>query len=233
MRSFDQDEHLVADVGLGMAGVTRGAVSLAGARADAVVRVDANEHARRRAAGVTAVTSLSVLGALLTLPVHEKVRLADLSRRQRKLVERAGPGLVEIDEWSVTRRLVPAASVPLVVVRRLGWRQALAAAAEFSMLLPTVVLLDREPGDWRSRAWEADLAGVGVLLRCGAEVETLLRPRSDYPPMAVRPARWRLLEYAYLVWLTGSTPRSAESADRARRPVRRGDAGPGLFDASP
>jgi hypothetical protein len=197
------------------------------------VRVDAGEHARRRAAGVTAVTSLPVLGALLSLPVHEKVRLADLSRRQRELVRRAGPGVVDIEGRWVTRRLVPAASAPLVVVRRPGWRQALAAAAEFSTLLPTVVLLDREPGDWRTRAWEADLAGIGVLVCRGAKVETLLRPRSDYPPMAVRPARWRFLEHAYLVWLTDSTHRSAVPADGARRPARRGDAAPGLFDAAP
>jgi hypothetical protein len=233
MRSLSFDEHLSANIGQGLAGVIRRAASLAGTRADAVVHVDTGEHARRRAAGVTAVTSLPVLGALLTLPVHEEVRLADLSRRHRELVERAGPGAVEIDGRSVTRRLVPAASVPLVVVRRRGWRQALAAAGEFSTLRPTVVLLDREPGDWRSRAWEADLAGVGVLLCQGAEVETLLRPRSGYPPMAVRPARWRFLEHAYLVWLTGSTHRSAESADQARRPAPRGDAALGLFDAWP
>jgi hypothetical protein len=212
---------------------TPGAARLAGARADAVVRVDADEHARRRTVGVTAVTNLSVLGVLLTLPVHEAVRLTDLSARQRELAQRAGPGVVDVEGKSVTRRLVPAASVPLVVVHHLGWRQALARAVEFSALLPTVVLLDREPRDWRTRAWEADLAGVGVQVRRGATVETLLPPRTDHPPMTVRPARWRLLERAYLTWLTGSIRRSAKPADLAHHPARRGDEGPGLLDAWP
>jgi len=151
------------------------------------------------------VTSLPLLRTLLALPAHEPVRRAELSDRQRTLVDRAGAGVTEVTPESVTRLLVPAAAVPLVVVReRRGWRPSLVKAAQFSALLPTVILLDREPQDWPERAWEADLAGVGVIVGRGPDATTLLAPRSGHPPMTVRAARWRFLERAYLTWLTRS-----------------------------
>jgi hypothetical protein len=202
--------------------------------ADAVVRIDVDEHARRRATGVAAVTNLPLLRTLLTLPAHEPVRRADLSDRQRALVDQAGAGVTEVTPESVTRRLLPPVAVPLVVVReRRGWRPSLVKASRFSSLLPTVILLDREPQDWSERAWEADLAGVGVLVRRGANVTTLLAPRAGHPPMTVRAARWRFLERAYLTWLTGSRLRSAAPFDHAGHRVRPGAGELDLFDGGP
>lgn len=197
---------------------------VSGAQADAVVAVNAAEHARRVAAGLGAVPDHDKLSALMCLPLHAAVPVADLGDVVRRQLGRAPVGCVEwLDDdgaptldwvgdacapaW-VRRRFVPAASVPMVVVRGATWRPALRRAAAFYPFAARVVLLARPPRRLADIAWEADVDGTGLWIthRTGAgdrAVEEVVAP-APYVERYVKPAGWRFAERAYAAWLTHS-----------------------------
>src|ERR1700754_3160667 len=96
-----------------------GAARVSGARADAVVAVDAREHARRTAVGLGAVPNYGILYALMCLPLDAAGPVADLGDVVRRQLGKAPAGCLDwIDHRTrVRRRYTPAATAPLVVVR--------------------------------------------------------------------------------------------------------------------
>jgi hypothetical protein len=187
-----------------------GAARASGVRADAVVAVDVAEHARRAEAGLGAVPDLSVLHALMCLPLHAAVPVADLGDVVRRLLSKAPPGCVDWldDRTQVRRCFVPAASAPLVVVRGATWRPALRRAAAFEPFATRIVLLTRPPRRVADIAWEADVDGAGLwITHPSGEIEEIVAP-APFVQRYVKPAGWRFAEHAYAAWLAHS---SAES----------------------
>jgi len=200
------------------ASVVPGAARVSGAWADAVVAVEAVEHARRAAAGLGAVPDYSTLYALMCLPADAAVAVADLGDVVRRLLGKAPAGCVEwLDGGMRVRRCyVPAATAPLVVVRGATWRPALRRAAAFEPFATRVVLLTRAPRRVADIAWEADVDGTGLWIsHPGGDVEEIVAP-TPWVEHYVNPAGWRFAEHAYAAWLahrgtsrtasTGSAP---------------------------
>ncbi len=183
--------------------VVRGGAVLAGAVASAVVVVDRDEHGRREACGLGAVTSLPLLDALMCLPPGVAVRAVDLGDRVAGELRSAPSGCVEWlpgPELAVRRVAVPAVDINAVVVEAGRWADGLRRAAAFGAVAPRVVLLDRArvPAD---RLWEADAAGTGVWARePDGSVREVVAPAA-FVRRYVKPAGWRFRERAYGAWL--------------------------------
>src|ERR1700722_1677721 len=90
--------------------ITRGAMTI-GAAGDAVVACDYTEQARRRSAGLGAVTSLWLLDAVMTLPAGVPVRVADLSADVWASISAAPRGVAAVGGGGGTRLLKPPGTV--------------------------------------------------------------------------------------------------------------------------
>jgi hypothetical protein len=187
-----------------LAAVVPSAAAVSGARADALVTVDPAEHARRDAVGLGAVPDLDVLHALMCLPLDAAIPVDDLGEVVRGLLlERAPAGAVHwLDGHTrVRRRFVPAARVPLVVVRAARWRPAWRRANAFEPFATRVVLLSPAPARVADMAWEADVDGIGLwVARPGGQIDEVVPP-APYVSRYIKPAGWRFAERAYAAWL--------------------------------
>lgn len=194
--------------------IPRGAVA-AGATGDTVVACDYAEQARRRAAGLGAVTSWPLLDALMNLPAGAPVRVADLSGDTWARVSAAPEGVAEVDGGWVTRLLSPPLTVVGAVVCGPGWRRPLQRAGMFTPFAQRLLVLGKAPP---SRvAWEAEVAGTGVWVAGNGEL-TELFPPEPFIRRYWKPAGWRFAESAYAASLTASAPPAWSPA---------GPAGPG------
>jgi hypothetical protein len=183
-----------------------GAARVGSIRADALISVDPVEHGRRRAADLGAVPDLSVLHALMCLPLGAAVPVTDLGEGVRRLLNRAPRGCVDwsADRSRVWRSFVPAARVSLVVVRSANWRPGLRRAAVFEPFAPRVVLLTRAPRRPDDIAWEADVDRAGLWISRPGGIEEIV-PAAPHVQRYVKPAGWRFAERAYAAWLTHPT----------------------------
>jgi hypothetical protein len=182
--------------------IARGAVT-AGATGDAVVACDYAEQARRRSAGLGAVTSPWLLDALMNLPVGAPVRVEDLSEDVWERVRAAPRGVAEIDGGWVTRLLSPPLTVVGAVVPGTGWRRPLQRAGLFTPFAQRLIVLSKVPP---SRvAWEAEVAGIGVWVSGDGEL-TELFPPEPFTRRYWKPAGWRFAERAYAASLSASSP---------------------------
>jgi hypothetical protein len=139
----------------------------------------------------------------MCLPLDAAVPVADLGDVVRRVLGKAPPGCVDWLERGtlVRRRHVPAAAVPLVVVRATRWRPALRRAAVFYQFATRVVVLSRPPRRVADIAWEADVDGTGLwITHPGGEVEEIVAP-APYVERYVNAAGWRFAEHAYAAWL--------------------------------
>ncbi|TVZ06309.1 hypothetical protein EAS64_02435 [Trebonia kvetii] len=202
--------------------IARGAVT-AGAAADAVVACDEEEQARRRSAGLGAVTSLWLLDALMTLPAGAPVRIADLSADAWACISAAPRGVVAVDGGWVTRLLSPPLTVVGAVVRGPGWRRPLRQAARFTPFAQRVLVLEIPPPS--RLIWEAEVAGVGVWVSRDGELIELCPPE-PFRQRYWKAAGWRFAERAYAASLSAS-PLPGWSPASADRPARTGTAGSG------
>jgi hypothetical protein len=105
----------------------------------------------------------------------------------------------ESDGWLVRAISMPA-TVEGVQVSGGNWLALLHRAASFTQVASTTVILDRIPKTWPDRAWEADMAGVGV--RVGDGPDSLELVATPTPPQPTRKAaQWRFVESAYGAWV--------------------------------
>lgn len=177
-----------------------GAARAAGGTGGALVEVDLPEHRRRVMAGLGAVTDLGLLARLLSLPLGELVRWDDLSPDDQRRFRSARAGVVDCCPAGVRRMLVPAASVPLVLVRSRSWRDGLRAASVFEPFAQRVLILEDFGWDITQLAWEADLLGVGVWLQAGSGTREIVPP-APWRLRYFKAAGWRFRERAYQGWL--------------------------------
>jgi hypothetical protein len=196
-----------------------------GGRGDALLRVDAEEHERRVAAGLGAITDLWLLDRLLTLPLCETIQWADLADHDVDLFRRSHSGVVKRSAHGIRRLMVPAVDVSLVVVRQTRWRVGLRAAAAFEPFAQRVLLIPNPPRELSSVLWEADFLGVGIWTGTIDAPEQLLAP-GPWKRRYVKGAGWRFAERAYGMWLNAMS--QSESSDVALgRPARPADAAAG------
>lgn len=168
----------------------------AGMQADALCVLDDGEHLRRQRVGVGAVTSLTVLDAVMNLPLEVPVRCTDIATEVLSRLERADRALVIVDgEW-VTRVGRPPLTVLGVLVPGPSWRSALLRAVAFGPLSQRIVVLDRAPESIDMLLWEAELAGVGVWLEDQDSAIELLQPE-PFRLRYLKAATWRFSERAY------------------------------------
>ena len=202
--------------------ITRGAVTI-GAAGDAVVACDYTEQARRRSAGLGAVTSLWLLDAVMTLPAGVPVRVADLSADVWASISAAPRGVAAVDGGWVTRLLSPPLTVVGAVVCGTGWRRSLQRAGRFTPFAQRLLVLEKVPPS--RLMWEAQVAGVGVwVLRDGQLAE--ICPPEPFTQRYWKPAGWRFAERAYSASLSASPPPGWSPAS-AGRPARTSTAGSG------
>jgi hypothetical protein len=151
-----------------------------------------------------AVPDLDVLHALMCLPLDAAIPVDDLGEVVRGLLlERAPAGAVDwLDgRTRVRRRFVPAARVPLVVVRAARWRSAWRRTNAFEPFATRVVLLSPAPQRVADTAWEGDADGIGLWIsRPGGQIDEVVAP-APYVSRYVKPAGWRFAERAYTAWL--------------------------------
>ncbi|MGH3939854.1 MAG: hypothetical protein ACRDTG_14740 [Pseudonocardiaceae bacterium] len=178
---------------------------MAGGVGDALVEVDEQEHNRRAASSLGAVTSLGLLDCLLGLPLGECVRWNDLSVEDVHRLQMAPLGVIDQSTRGVRRVLVPPATVPLVVVRSSSWRRGLRRANAFEPFAQRVLILNHPRRDLPRLTWEADLLGVGVWIQTETGVEEVLTP-APWRQRYVKAAGWRFRERAYRSWLNAAPP---------------------------
>jgi len=211
------------EVASGALDVIPGGAVTVGAVGDAVVARDHEEQARRRRAGLGAVTSLWLLDALMTLPVGAPVRTADLSEDVWSRISAAPRGVVSVDgEW-VTRLLRPPLTVVGAVVCGRGWRRPLQQAGQFTPFAQRVLVLDKTPPP--HLAWEAQVAGIGVWTFRDGKLAELCAPE-PFRQRYWKPVGWRFAERAYAAALKPSF-RPGWSPASEDRLAHTASAGPG------
>ncbi len=205
-----------------------GGAQAAGATADALALIDHGEHARRARAGLAAVTSLRLLDAVLNFPLHVPVHMCDLGPDSEAVTRHAPDGIFHRESTTVTRLLSPSVTVVAALVTGMSWRRMMARVVSFAPFCQQVMLLERAPGALGSLVWEAQLAGVAIWVRDGAEIVEVLRP-PVFQRRRWKPAGWRFQEQAYATWLR-STRRSVSYCASVDRPSRTGSGGSDLLE---
>ena len=186
-----------ADVEDGRLATVSGGAVAAGARADALVEIDTGEVARRAAAGARHVQSLTVLDALINLPLLCPVPLDGLDERNLRVLMAAPPGCVEVDHEraSITRTLRVPVTVAAAMVSGLRWREALTRAAAFTPLSQRVVVLPQAPDELV--VWEAQVTGVGIWVESADGPCTVVIDPEPFVPRYFKAAGWRFAERAF------------------------------------
>jgi hypothetical protein len=176
---------------------------ITGGRADAFVRIDEAEHARRQACGMGAVPDLAVLNLLMDLPLGQPVDASSLTVSETWALQRTPVGAVMRDGRWVVRVGRPVADVVAVVAWGRKFNTLLNRVAPFSRLAARMVVLERVPADFDEIGWQARYLGTGVWTYTGGRASELIRA-DPVRPQYYKPARWRFTEYAYRAWLVSS-----------------------------
>jgi hypothetical protein len=173
------------------------AVTLLGVKVNAYVIINAAEHQRRGAAGVTAVTDPALLDRLLDLPlatpVIDPVIWAEMADQPSGIIERSEDGM------SVIRRLESPLMVEDVVVEATAGRElrAVQDASLFAGFTRRWVTAARSriPD---ATLLEAKLCGVGILDSC----RRVLLPAEKPVALTMDGWSWLLQEKAYRRWVS-------------------------------
>lgn len=185
--------------GLAACDVVPLAAIVSGGVGDAVVEICPDEHQRRLAAGLEAVTDLLLLDRLLSLPLCEPVNWNALPPLDQAVLRATPSGVVGRSAQQVQRLLTRVVNVRLVIVQSDRWRQGLRRASAFEQFAQRVVLLARAPTNLDSKLWEADALGVGVWVQDGGDLRQLVAP-APWRPGYIKAAGWRFSERAYRGW---------------------------------
>lgn len=163
-------------------------------RALLTLRINEPERRRREQLGLGALTRLDTLNGLLGLPLDLPVAMADLTARERKLVDRLAYGVVELDGETLTRRAKPVVAVQRAAVYAQSWQAGLVNAGKFAPYCERLMILRKEPPD--DACLEASYYGVGVTVQTATGLRELLPPE-PWIQHLVTPAGWWFTEEAY------------------------------------
>jgi hypothetical protein len=180
-----------------------------GARFSALLRVDREEHDRRRRLGLGAATSTGLLHALWNLPWGMSFPRSVLDPADLATLTELGQGWVEDREGLVTRRYQPAGTVQAIAVIDSDLARAISRAAAHSPTArrhavwstPRELLSGRAIMSLR----HAVEVGVGVTVSGNWGSKMLVEPAA---PLVGRPAvfRWWQAEIAYRNWIKRIAP---------------------------
>ena len=172
----------------------RVAIQVAGARTEALVRVDHAEAHRRARYELTAVLDPLLLDACWTIRDQALDRWEDLAPQHDMALRHAPAGvLTQLDDRLQVDLLDPVKIIRIVVTGG-AWRRLVARADALRRFAPTTIRVERKVQD--DQAWEALFLGVGISLR-GPEGDTDViapEPASTWP---VDVSRWRLSEFCW------------------------------------
>jgi hypothetical protein len=154
------------------------------------------EHARRRHAGMRAISSADVLELLLGLPIAIPIPVASLTRRERAALKPALRGAVSLSNGQVTRHAVASVKVELALVAARTWRDGLEVAGRFTPFCTRAMVLRRRPTDLADLQLQAGFYGVGVIVMDDQSPEVLVEP-APFQRLRFTAAGWRFLEEVY------------------------------------
>lgn len=180
------------------------AVSLAvdGTSVVAAFEVDPQEHDRRSAAGVGAVTSTAVLHGLWLIPSGIPVPAGCVPPVKRRRL-RGAPHFVAEGPSGFERLYSPPGVVRVVGFTRRDTTRAIERAAGFTPIVQRMVLTDRG-AQASNRSIEAACEyGIGLVDISGERTNLIVEPRAAVLGV---PAvyRWWIAELAYESWLQES-----------------------------
>jgi hypothetical protein len=190
-----------------------GGATVSGGRGDAVLQVDLDEHRRRQAHGLGAVTDLWTLDRLLCLPFALPVADTCLSAEDEKVVRI--PGVAAQTSEGFLRVIRPVAEVRFVVIRATQWRSGIRRAAAFEPFARRILLLPAYPREVDRLLWEADLLGIGVRVGTVGDSEQLVAAE-PWKARYAKSAGWRFMERAYDAWLKAVRVSEPESGSSGR-----------------
>jgi hypothetical protein len=207
------------DLVSGTVQVIRGGAQTVGSSGDAYVVHSTDEQARRQAIGLGAVTPLSLLDAVMNLPLETPVRADDLGAETAGRLSQAPPGVLTVDGSWIIRLLTPPLTVVACAVDGPGWRRLMRRAAGFGPFAQQVMILRAGSTARPSVVWEAQVAGIGVWTRSEGQFEEHLPPQA-FVRRYWKAAGWRFAEQAYGTLLMTSFRPPEPSAVPDRRSCR-------------
>lgn len=171
--------------------------------------VDAPEHRRRTALGVTSL-GWQELEALAALPYGVAVPWAEVDLRTRLVLDMLPGNVVSKDRHTAMRVWRPAVRPAAVVLAACDSSVGLHDVSAFAQVAPRLLRLASTPRDMAALQDRASHLGVGVYVD-----ETPPRALTGPPSNThVRDgaARWEVAELAYRHWLADATATSTTAA---------------------
>jgi len=151
------------------------------------------EQARRRRAGLTAVTRLDQLDLMMDLPAGLPVHPGSLTEPSRRMIKRLPRGCVEATPDGVTRLIVKPLDVRLAIVSKTLWRAGLKYTSRFAPYCNRVLTLWGEPKDLGQAATEADFWGIGLVVNFKTSPRLVVAPER-FEQYRHTPAGWSFAE---------------------------------------
>lgn len=176
-------------------------LSWAGVRFDAVVEPLIHEVRRREASGLGAVTDMTTLDALSTLPIGMEVAWQGLDPVVAAYLGGLADGIVARSRTGVTRVLEPPLELVCLVQRAAHWR-AIGRIGLFAGCAPTALIVNRVPREVEQAIDCANRAGVGLYVASHGSLTRLVTPTSR---IQLTTRRTRLVEVIYRKWRRQNT----------------------------
>lgn len=172
-------------------------VALADARAMVSYRINADEHQRRAAAGVGALTSPDLLRLLISLPLGERVGPGVLTAAERRRLRGAGAGIIAPDGAGLVRLATLPLEAGLALVTVASWRRGLELAGRFTPFCARAMVLPQIPAEVEALRMEADFYGIGVIIDEHGEDPAVLVPPAPFVRKRFSVGGWLFAEQMY------------------------------------
>lgn len=140
------------------------------------LHVNQYEASRREAAGTGALTDISLLQILATLPAWVPFPWSGLSRREQRILRSAPPGVLERTGGTARRLVVPAANVESVIVEARSGAAGLAAASAYAPYCRRIAAIPAADADDETTLLDANLYGVGIAVRRDGQYLQVVEP---------------------------------------------------------
>lgn len=154
------------------------------------LRVNEHEATRRRVAGTGALTDVSLLQVLATLPAWESFPWSGLTPREQRILRAAPSGVLDRAGARAKRLAVPAAIVDEVLVEARSGVSGLTAASAFAPYCRRSAAVPAAAADDETVLLNAALYGIGIVAR-----------REGLPVQVVEPAPFIQQRWTWASWL--------------------------------
>ncbi|GIF12637.1 hypothetical protein [Actinoplanes teichomyceticus] len=147
----------------------------------------------RKANRIPPILALDLLDTLMYLPFGHEVAVQSMAVAAQRRLRRLPAGAVTWSSTTVTRRIAPPVTPLLAMVQATDWATGLRAASRFAMYCRRLMVIPELPADERAALAEASFYGIGVAVRRGESLTTVLEPEefTEWQPTA---AWWRFTE---------------------------------------